>query len=158
VATGVSYRILEGAQLQSDALGQVSMRYHASVPAAKVPCFVRFPSIGQPPDQKVQPDSPVIVRFSEPMDPTTLKPFDTMVLLRKDPDTTSVLGAYDYVVGQVTASPDLREYTFSPVLPLQHDPASATPAEKYFLQVTGGTSGPTDLAGNALSDTMSRVQ
>jgi hypothetical protein len=44
------------------------------------------------------------------------------------------------------------------VLPLQHDPLGATPAEKYFLQVSGGTNGPTDLAGNTLSATMPRVQ
>jgi hypothetical protein len=163
VASTVFFRIIAsdpfgGPQTLEDGAGQVSMRFHSQVSAGKVACFVRFPQMGLPPDRDVAPQSPAIVRFTEPMDPASLKPFDSMMILRKDPDLPP-LTAYDFVVGGVSATTDLREFTFTPVLPLTHDPAQAPPAnaETYFLQIVGGATGPTDLSGNPLGTTMPRV-
>lgn len=160
--TAVNFRVIaseiEG-QTLSTGLAQVSIRYRSSVPSAKVPCFVRFPSIGLPPNQNVAPDSPVTVRFTEPMDPKSLTAFDSFLLLRRDPAPPlpaqpPTLTAYDYVVGGIVSSTDLREFTFQPQLPLTHV-SSAT--ETYYAQVTGGVNGPTDLAGNPLATDFPRV-
>lgn len=145
----------------------VSMRYTANVPAGKERCFVRFPQITLPPDRNVAPTSPVVVRFTKPMDPATLKPFDSMMLMRKNPATNATPGAYDFVVGAITASPDLREFTFQPALPLTHDPVSPVNAttgqtvigeEPYYLNLLSGANGPKDLPGNALAVTLPSVK
>ena len=144
----------------------VSMRYTSNVPAGKERCFVRFPQITLPPDRNVAPTSSVIVRFTKPMDPATMKPFDTMMLMRKNPETNATPTAYDYVVGAVTASPDLREYSFQPALPLTHDPISPVNVntgqttigeEPYYLNLLSGANGPTDLPGNPLSAALPAV-
>jgi hypothetical protein len=164
LVTTVYFRVIAtdptgGPQTLEPGQGQVSMRFHGAVASGKVACFVRFPLIGLPPDRDVAPQSPVIVRFTEPMDPLAMKPFDSMTILRKDPDVTPELTAYDFVVGGISASPDLREFVFSPVLPFTHDPNQPAPAnaESYFLNIIGGEDGPTDLAGNPLGVTMPRV-
>jgi hypothetical protein len=105
-------------------------------------CFLRFPGAASPPNLDVSTDSTVILRFSEPMDPLTVKPFDSFMLTR----TATLPPTYNQIiVGAVTASADLREFTFTPTLPLTHV-AAAT--ETYYVTVTSDATGPTDLAGN----------
>lgn len=142
---------------------QVSMRFHANVPAGKEACFVRFPTITLPPDKGVSPTTSMIVRFTEPMDPSNLKPFDTMMIMRKDPALNPTPTAYDFVIGSVSASADLREFTVTPSLPLTHIPAAAPdngPAagETYWLRLLGGVTGPTDLPGNPLATALPAVK
>ncbi len=134
--------------------GQVSMRFHAGVPNGKYACFVRFPGIGLPPDQNVPPTSSVIVRFTEPMDPLSLTPFDSMTVVNTDPAATT-LTAYNYVVGAVAGATDLREFTFTPVLPFHH---TVSTAESFYLSLLSGDLGPTDLAGNQLGAVLPPVR
>jgi hypothetical protein len=164
VATAVYFRIiaanpLGGPQTLEPGGGQVSMRFHAGVADGKVPCFVRFPLAGLPPDRDISPLSPVVVRFTEPMDPASVKPFDSLMILRKDPALPTPLNAYDFIPASLASTTDLREFTSTPVLPLTHDPALAPPsnAETYFLQVVGGANGATDLAGNPLETNVPRI-
>ena len=113
-------------------------------------CFVRFPAIAQPPSQKVATDSPVIVRFSEPIDPASVKPFDSFTITRISGTPT----ASDYIVGSVTPTSDLREFRFIPVLPFKH---TVLAAEHYFVNVFSGAAGPRDLAGNELAVPLPQV-
>lgn len=90
------------------------------------------------------------VRFSEPMDPTSLTAFDSVTLTRKPfpEDEDDALATSDYIVGSLTQSLDLQEFTFIPDLPLAHESAAQ---ESYYLTVAAGQLGPSDLAGNALA-------
>ncbi len=111
-------------------------------------CFVRFsPNASQPPNSGVSKDAHIFVRFSEPMDPANLAPFDTMTVTRKPLDDPSFTN-FDYVVGRAVPSADLREFAFVPVLPM--DRSQGLPAGVYHFALAGGNEGPTDLAGNHL--------
>ena len=108
-------------------------------------CFLRFsPNAGTPPVDNVSKNSHVLVRFSEPMDPESLRPFDNMTLTRLDIEDPGLL-PQDYVIGTVQASADLREFSFVPSLPLDR---SIVPEYKFAL--AGGDDAPTDLSGNAI--------
>lgn len=83
------------------------------------------------------------LRFSEPMDPTRLNAFDSFQLLYGIV-TPALQGQ---VVGQVTASGDLTRYTFQPSQRLRHVNGST---ETFRINLPTGTTGPVDLAGNAV--------
>jgi len=109
-------------------------------------CWVSFiPQAGNPPVQDVRTDTQILVRFSEPMDPKSLRPFDTFRLVR------GVLGTEvlptNLVVGDVLDSLDLREFAFTPSLPLATQNGLI-----YQVQLRSGSDGITDLAGNSLAD------
>jgi hypothetical protein len=109
------------------------------------PCFVRFsPNPGTAPNEDVDVNAQVVLRFSEPMDPETLKSFDGFTVTRVSSDPT----AFDYAIGQVVAAPDLRSFAWShePV-PFSHVQGQE---ETYFVTLASGAEGPTDLAGNQL--------
>ncbi len=116
------------------------------------PCFVRFsPNAGSPPNLDVSKVSQLVLRFSEPMDPTTLTPYDTFTVTRVDTDPT----AHDYVIGRVVPSPDLRSFTYDHgATPFAHD---ITASESYFMNLGSGPNGPTDLAGNELAFALPQV-
>lgn len=107
-------------------------------------CWISFsPPAGEPPTSGIAPESQVLLRFSEPMDPGSLDPFDTARLGRgggADPILPSSI-----VVSDVVASPDLRQFRVRPLLPL----AYATSGEYHFD--LAAVAGVTDLAGNALA-------
>lgn len=109
------------------------------------PCFLRFaPDPAAAPAAGVSKASQVFLAFSEPMDPTTLKPFDTYSLQRvaSNPD------ASDFVIASITSNSEQREFGIVPTMPMAH--ASGT-AETYYLRVAPASEGgPTDLAGNRL--------
>lgn len=159
VVSAVYFRIIatetNGAQTIEIGPAQISMRFTANVVAGKVPCFARFPAITLPPDQGIAPTSSVIVRFTEPMDPASIQPFDSMMLQRRDPATNPIPNAYDFVVGAVTSSADLREFTFQPALPMTHT-AGAT--ESFWLQILSGARGAKDLPGNLLATQVPPIQ
>ncbi len=114
-------------------------------------CFVSFsPLAGSLPSSSVSPDAQMVVRFSEPMDPATVTPFDNFTVTR----TTVNPGINGYVVGDVSASADLKEFRFVPSLPLAHTEGVS---ESYFMNVLAGAQGVTDLAGNALAETIAQI-
>lgn len=108
-------------------------------------CFLLFtPPARLFPNAGVDPSAEVAVRFSEPMDPASLNAFDTMRVLRQNPPES----LNDFVVATVEPTSNLREFRFVPLLPFEHEAGSD---EEYFFALTGGESGVTDLAGNALA-------
>ena len=143
----IHYRVIDPALCErslSANPSQLTTLYDSTANAGREPCFVRFSSITQPPDQGVSTDSAVILLFSEPMDPTRMTPFDNFTLTRVQSNPTGT----DYIIGSITNSGDLKEFRFSPVLPLRH---VAGTAEQYFINLASGASGPLDLAGNPLA-------
>ena len=114
-------------------------------------CFISFsPLAASLPSSSVSPDAQMVVRFSEPMDPSTVTPFDNFTVTR----TTVNPGINGYVVGDVSASADLKEFRFVPSLPLAHTNGVS---ESYFMNVVAGNLGVTDLAGNALAETIDQI-
>jgi hypothetical protein len=148
--TGVVFKIIH-ADIPGDTLklgsAQVSTPFDGTANALQEACFVRFTDIGQPPATVVALDSSVVLRFSEPMDPATIRPFDSFVLKRVAGDP----GFRDFVVARVTPSADLHQFTLTPVLPLTH-PTQGT-ADTYYINVSNDATAPTDLAGNPVVDT-----
>ena len=107
-------------------------------------CFVRFlPAAGVPPAAQVDPNSQALLRFTEPMDPTSVEAFGGFQIVR---GTSSAPTPFDFVVGEVEASSDLVEFVFAPLLPLNHDAGSADP---YRVEIS---TRPRDLAGNPLQE------
>ncbi|MEO0651955.1 MAG: Ig-like domain-containing protein, partial [Planctomycetota bacterium] len=143
--------------------GQFSTAWRSSLNPALAPCFVRFtPSAGLLPVTEVDPNSSVVMRFSEPLDPASVRPFDTLYVA-----TSSIVDAEqtegptapqpdDLVVGDVIASPDFTEYRFSPLVPFNHVGGTS---EAYFLNMVSSVdSGIVDLAGNGLLTVLPRVE
>ena len=95
-------------------------------------------------------DAQMTLRFSEPMDPGSLTAFDSLTLTR----VTDAVLSDEFVVGRVIQSQDLQSFSFVPDLPLAHQSGTA---ENYFLNLTEGERGPTDLAGNNLVANLPQV-
>ncbi|MFT7677082.1 MAG: hypothetical protein ACI8QC_001059 [Planctomycetota bacterium] len=132
--------------------------YDAVADENQTECFLTtFPASGLisgVPGQDMLNSASMGVRFSEPMDVTSVTAFDSMLLTRKDPNA-GILASFDYVVGTIGQTQGLRDFSFTPDLPLAHDKDLGTPLENYYLSVLAsgdplGTA-PTDLAGNALA-------
>ncbi len=121
-------------------------------------CFVRYaPSNaagGTTPGQGVSSDAQVLLRFSEPMDPSTVSAFDNMPILRVDPGVGAPT-ARDYVIGSVQPSADLKEFKFKPVRNFKHTLGSAN--DRYWINVGSGATGPTDLSGRPITDALPAV-
>jgi hypothetical protein len=122
-------------------------------------CFVRFssvvqePAAGQPP--LVGTDSSITVRFSEPMDPATIKAFDTQTVTR----VASAPNAKQFVVGEISPSSDSKDFAYTHGItvgfPFAHMIGTS---ESYFLNLSSGPSGPTDLAGNPLQFPLPQIE
>jgi hypothetical protein len=128
--------------------GELSTAFDPSLDSVPA-CFARFSDIGSPPNQAVRTDSSVTVRFSEPMDPASMSPFDTQTITRVQSNPT----AKQFVVGGITPSSDFKEFSFvhdaaHGGFPFNHAAGAAT---QYFLNLASGPTGPTDLAGNQLA-------
>lgn len=126
------------------------------------PCFVRFsPNAGSAtaPNVDVSAAAQVVIRFSKPMDPATLTPFDTFTITHKS--TTPV--ASDYSFGRVLPSPDLRTFTWNHTeVPFDNyhstDEGSGNTYLKYYINLASGADGPTDLAGNPLEASFGQIE
>jgi hypothetical protein len=117
-----------------------------SVPAG---CWISFePQPVTLPATGVQTDSQVLVRFSEPMDPSSISPFDNFFVVRGDSNTVVI--PTNLIVGEALPSSDLKEFTFAPLLELPHD---TNTSEIYHVRVSGTT----DLAGNTLANTLPAI-
>ena len=129
--------------------------YDPTEDAAQSVCFVRvLPTPNGFPDDPASglfTASTISFRFSEPMDPSSVTAFDSMTVTRKDvPESTS-----DYVVGTMIQSLDLQDFTFVPDLPFAHEQGQE---ESYFVTILSGQLGPSDLAGNELSNNLPKIE
>lgn len=130
--------------------GQIQTRFELNDNPA---CFIRFsPEAQSPPNAGVSTNAQVVVRFSEPMDPSTVKPFDTFTV------TTTASGdptPFEYLIGSVVPEADLRSFSWDHAgLPFNHK----TPlSEEYYVTLESGSGGPTDLAGNPLAIALPRT-
>lgn len=116
-------------------------------------CFLKFlPQPATPPATGIPIDATISVTFSEPIDPATMRPFDTMVLsyVNNAPSTSPI---HADVVGNVVPSPDRRTFTFQPSLPLRRVLPNGA-ADSYVLALAAGNAPIRDLAGNELVETL----
>jgi len=150
-------------------VAQLGVRYTPVLHPGAEPCFLTFSTVGSPPNRNVAPDSTVSIRFSEPMDPSSLTAFDTFTLTRYDSGYTDVSADpvdtdpdvlptrpplyRNFVVGEVSASPDLREFKFRPTLPFNHTVGRSEAVYLTLRAPTGALPGARDLAGNGLAVT-----
>ena len=114
-------------------------------------CFVRIlpTPLGYPsqPTTGLAPASSFTLRFSEPMDPSSVTAFDAMTLTRQPmpPSGQPPLPTSDFVVGSMVQTLDLLEFTYVPDLPLAHWLGSAY---DYWLTLSADDLAATDLSGN----------
>ena len=112
-------------------------------------CFVRFsPEPTTLPATGVSTDASVKIGFSEPMFPPSLSSFDGFVVQKGAGGAT----AFDNnVVAVVNPGLDFQDFTFDPLSEFDHDLGSQ---ETYSVELLSRV---TDLAGNALVDTLPRT-
>lgn len=108
------------------------------------PCWFQvLPPPALPPGEGLATASEFRLRFSEPMDPSSLDPFGSFRAVRGDKPAD----AENTVVAAIQPSVDLTRADLVPTLPLAHEMGDPT---AYRLEVQAGSAGPRDLAGNAL--------
>jgi len=107
-------------------------------------CWVNFlPTPGLPPAGEVSTSAQIQVRFSEPMDPATLSPFEGFLVVEGAAGGSSTVRASNLVVGDVLPNADLTQFSYSPRRPFPHSAGLST---DLHIELRGAT----DLAGNAL--------
>ena len=109
------------------------------------PLPTSFPAAG------VAPDAQIMVRFSEPMDPQAISPFDTIFVVRGDSST--VRHPSNTVVGTITTSTTLKEHAFNSLLDFAH----AGDSQPYHVEIVTGVEGVSDLAGNIIEDVLPKI-
>ncbi len=145
VLTGVEARVVADQPVAPSSLlgaGAVLSTYDPLLTLVPSACWIDFtPKPLQPPAAGVSTTTQVLLRFSEPMDPGEVTPFDSFVVARgvAGPPPTSL----NLVVGKVLSSPDFRTFTHTPVLALEHTQGTPDPYHVLVFQ-------PKDLAGNNL--------
>jgi hypothetical protein len=120
-------------------------------PALSVPsgCWLSFsPQPAILPATGVATQAQVLARFSEPMDPASVTAFETMMLVRGDSSVATE--AENIVVGTITSSPDLKDFTFTPLLPFRHQSGLADGYHVVLGKVT-------DLGGNLLRRSLNAI-
>lgn len=114
-------------------------------------CFVTFVPLAEvAPTTGIDPTASLRVRFSEPMDPSSITAFDTFMVTSKAADALPS----EVVVGRILESADLQTFTFSPVLPYPHQEGIS---EQYTFSMDQGNTSAVDLAGNELGDVLPQV-
>ncbi len=117
-------------------------------------CFVRIaPTPTSQPSQGVSPNSTLTVRFSKPMDPKSVSAFETFGVTRVT-NVVPTIKLGNTIVGYASPSVDLKQFTFTPQVPFEHNPAQFPTGEEYLLTLAGGPNGVTDLSGKALKDAL----
>lgn len=107
-------------------------------------CWVTFtPAPLNPPSQGISSDARVSVRFSEPMDPSSFRAFDSFSVVRRD-QLSSDPQADAFIVGSILPDQNLQRFSFVPRLPLTNQGRL-----EYRVLVDTGESGLRDLQGNA---------
>lgn len=126
-------------------------RDEAQLPAA---CWLAFiPQPSQPPGDGVSAASEIVLRFSEPMDPASLRAFDSFRVLRGPIPTVPVVTAQDIVVAEVRASASLQQFRLVPRLPLDN-----TGGREYRVELPVRLDGVRDLTGAPLVDTFEQAE
>jgi len=126
-------------------------RAEAQLPAA---CWLSFiPPATRPPEDGVSAASEIMVRFSEPMDQSSLRAFDSFRLLRGPTPTVPVITAQDIVVGEVRSSPNLQEFRLQPRLPLDN-----TGTREYRFELIARLDGVRDLTGVSLVESFDQAE
>lgn len=123
--------------------------------AGRAQCFVQATpqaaSFPDDPGEGIQTDTFFTLRFSEPMDPTSLTAFDSLTIARSSFDPMVPTDSSDFVIGSIQQSSDRRDVTFFPRQLLSHLNGTAEP---YFLRVADAVNDPfppTDLSGNPVT-------
>ncbi len=147
----------------NSAVGQAQFlaAYDVTEDYGKEACFVQvYPDATGFPEQPtvgIHTSATYTLRFSEPMDPSSLTAFDSVTVTRKpvplDEDDDPLLSS-DYVVGNLNQSADLQAFTYAADLPLAHETGTS---EAYYLSLASAGTSPTDLAGNPLADEVPQV-
>ena len=116
-------------------------------------CWTSFtPQPGDYPVSDISPNAQVLIRFSEPMDPLSVTAFGSFMVVRGDAGSDP--NARSIVVGDVLSSPDLRDFTFTPLLPF----ANSGSQDPYHINLDTTSTGVTDLAGNSLAKFLPKVE
>lgn len=119
-------------------------------------CFIEIlPAPLAPPAAGIAVGATFSLSFSEPLDPTTVRPFDSFVL-RHDNNAPSASPLYQSVVGGIARAPDSRRFTFQPSVPLRRVSPGGQ-ADRYRLELSAGEFPVRDLAGNALANALPTV-
>ncbi|MFT5286721.1 MAG: hypothetical protein ACI8TQ_002893 [Planctomycetota bacterium] len=117
-------------------------------------CFFRIsPAPNSPPVDFISTQSQISVRFSEPMSPASVTGHETFRIDRvKSADQPT---PNQSIAAQISATPDLREFRYTPITPFDHvQGTGGTANDELYLSVLGGARGIVDLAGNALADAL----
>lgn len=111
-------------------------------PGVSVPaCFLQFkPGAALPPGAGVPVDAAVGIRFNEPMDPASIRAFDSFRIERSAVPANPM---ERMIVGSVVPSSDARDFQFTPAIDFAHVQGQT---ESYVVTLTNAIS---DLAGNA---------
>jgi hypothetical protein len=155
VVTGLQVRVPGTALPQSSGTltgpGIFTTAWRNTLSSTLAPCFVRFsPDPATPPNLGVSPDAQVVLEFSEPIEPSTVRPFESMFVRNT---SGSVVNFRDFVVGDVLASTGIQLFRFQPLAGFNHQQGST---ESYFLNLVsskaegGSLVGIGDLSGNPL--------
>lgn len=128
-----------------NALGELRSVWDLAL-GAPPECFVKFaPLPSTPPATAVSSGASVELRFSEPIDPESVRAFETFSI---DYSPVPANPLRRHVTGQISASLDYTRFTLVPALPLNH---AANVADVYTMTIGTGATGITDLAGNPLA-------
>jgi hypothetical protein len=157
------------AVFSANQVAQLGVSYTPALHSGAEPCFLTFSTVSNPPNLGVAPDSTVTIRFTEPVDPSSVSAFDTFTLTRYDSGYTdnsadpldtnaetlpTVAPEFrNFVVGRISASSDLREYRFLPALPFTHTVGRTEAVYVTLRAPADGAPGVRDLAGNGLAVT-----
>jgi len=148
VARSVGSRIPSPAALLGTAHLWTSWDADSSVPPA---CFVEVQdTTSLEPDAPVHTGASFLLRFSEPMDPASLDPLETVRLFSGSEAT-----ATSTVVGRLRGTQEATTFLFEPILPLDHVQGTS---ESYSFEFLGGPEGPSDLSGNALESSLPTLE
>jgi hypothetical protein len=126
---------------------------HDPVVPVDLGCWATFaPQPVEYPVTGISPNAQVLIRFTEPMDPSSVSAFNSFMLIRGD--AGSHADARAIVVGDVLASTDLKDFTFTPLLPFAHSGTQ----DPYHISLDTSSVGATDLAGNSLAKYLPKIE
>lgn len=153
LASDVRVRLLHGSFPPAPTFGEYTTPWDPSA-GALPDCFVRFsPQALTRPTGGVSVDADVQLRFSEPMQPNSVDPFDAFSI-RYDLNPGGTNPLYERVVGAITPQADLSTFVFRPTLPLANDGNASTVDAFSVVMQASGSIGPRDLAGNSLLEVL----
>ena len=136
---GVEMTLLHGDSNLSAGVGEFRTPFDPA--AGNLPeCYVLFsPTATLPPHAGVDPHAAVTLVFNEPMDPASIRAYETFTLTDASQPASPIASR---VVGRVQPSSQMDRFAFVPSLPFNHTQGSA---ETIRIDLAASV---TDLAGN----------